>query len=151
MDIARPSQHRMVQMSRRIAAQRGVPVHTVEVGYLRDVMAGVIRTLHDLPMEDVRPVTSEMLVDWPLVHRGACRCSAFRRANVSLLALTDKPLDALYDIHRDDLTVIDIFIKALQSGLIDGDLTKHITEADTKRVWQAIFALQACEEDAIRY
>lgn len=136
-------------MSARIRASHGIPAHDVEVGYLRDLLSGINALMHPIyEREGMRTITAELLAEWPLVHRNACRCTAFSRVNVSLMALTDRPLDSLYDIHREDLVLIDAFIKALQLGLSEGALTKHVTDRHLSVMWQVVGRLQACETKA---
>lgn len=141
-------------MTHRIAPPRGLPTHDVEVHYLREIMTGVTRIMHDihgLSLETARPITAELLAEWPLKHRSHCAgCSAFQRHTTRPLS-TPITLDRLHNMHQDDLVIVDAFIKALQLGLSEGQLTKHITTADTKAMWKAIMTLQACEERAIWY
>lgn len=135
-------------MSLRIQTDRGIPTHSVETYYLNQIVIGVKLALNNLPMEKLsRPITAVFLAEWPLKHRTHFSgCSAFDRQGYLPPVNSPRDVNRLFDIHREDIERIDVFIKALQQGLEEAALTKYVTDADVHAIELTIGRLEACTE-----
>jgi hypothetical protein len=133
----------MSNITPRLQENRGLPAHYIETGYLTDLLIGVKMALHTLPLaEEMRSIDAVFLAEWPLIHRTHFSgCSVFTH-DVSHIPLAQDR----HDIHREDISRIDVFIKALQQGLSEGQLTRYVTVADTQAITLTLPRLEACFE-----
>jgi hypothetical protein len=129
----------------RLQEDRGIPTHFTEIGYINDLLISVKLILHNVAHEDPNPLTAQRLAEWPLVHRTHFSgCSIFRHD----FSYTPKR-EHRNDIHREDITRIDIFIKALQKGLEEGHIAKYVTESDVNAIGLTRTRLEACVERTV--
>jgi hypothetical protein len=129
----------------RLQEDHGLPTHYVETLYLNQIIAAVKVALHNLSPEGTRPITAQLLAEWPLVHRTHFSgCSIFTHDFSYIPKREDR-----HDIHREDMSRIDVFIKALQQGLEEGQLTKYVTLADVSAIAMTIPRLEACAERTV--
>lgn len=125
-------------MKCRIAPHDTSPSHSVEAGYLRDLIVEVKRALHGLPLTTTPQGRVYLVASWELTHRGQVhQCSQYN-GDLKRFAEQHRP-------HESDIAVIDAFVNKIILGMVEGSISKHITQSDIDAAQKAERAIYHCQ------
>lgn len=131
-------------MSSRIAPRDTSPSHSVEAGYLRDLIVEIKRALHGLPLKTSVEGRLHLVASWGLTHREqVARCSQYN-GDLKRFAEQHHP-------HEKDIAVIDAFVVKVAKGFGEGSLAKYITQEDIDAAEKAERAIYQCQTRMVWY